>query len=206
MSNTESSSGSKKKEIFTYKAPWTTYTMAWRRSSQGRFQLAVGSFVEEYVNQFHVVQLDRTANDGDGQFNKLSHFDHPYPATKVMFAPSSKLTGSGGADLLATTGDYLRLWDYSADDQVTMKGVLNNNKNTGDCLARRCSVSAFHPIDSSCSEYCAPLTSFDWNETDPSILGSCSIDTTCTIWDINVSPLSAALPAELTLSFLSGRR
>ena len=38
-------------------------------------------------------------------------------------------------------------------------------------------------------EYCAPLTSFDWNETDSSIIGTCSIDTTCTIWDINVSVL-----------------
>ena len=34
------------------------------------------------------------------------------------------------------------------------------------------------------SEFCAPLTSFDWNETDPNILGACSIDTTCTIWGL----------------------
>ena len=37
------------------------------------------------------------------------------------------------------------------------------------------------------SEFCAPLTSFDWNETDPKRLGTSSIDTTCTIWDIEVS-------------------
>ena len=36
------------------------------------------------------------------------------------------------------------------------------------------------------TEYCAPLTSFDWNETDPKRLGTASIDTTCTIWDIEV--------------------
>ena len=34
------------------------------------------------------------------------------------------------------------------------------------------------------SEFCAPLTSFDWNEADPKRLGTSSIDTTCTIWDI----------------------
>lgn len=39
------------------------------------------------------------------------------------------------------------------------------------------------------SEFCAPLTSFDWNETDPKRLGTSSIDTTCTIWDIEVSKL-----------------
>lgn len=33
-------------------------------------------------------------------------------------------------------------------------------------------------------EFCAPLTSFDWNDTDPSLIVTCSIDTTCTIWDI----------------------
>ena len=36
------------------------------------------------------------------------------------------------------------------------------------------------------TEFCAPLTSFDWNETDPKRLGTSSIDTTCTIWDIEV--------------------
>jgi WD40 repeat protein len=34
-------------------------------------------------------------------------------------------------------------------------------------------------------EYCAPLTSFDWNEANPALVGTCSIDTTCTIWDLN---------------------
>lgn len=37
------------------------------------------------------------------------------------------------------------------------------------------------------SEFCAPLTSFDWNETDLNRLGTSSIDTTCTIWDIEVT-------------------
>ncbi len=36
------------------------------------------------------------------------------------------------------------------------------------------------------SEFCAPLTSFDWNETDPNILGASSIDTTCTVWGLEV--------------------
>ena len=42
-------------------------------------------------------------------------------------------------------------------------------------------------IQSKTSEFCAPLTSFDWNETDPNILGASSIDTTCTIWGLEVS-------------------
>eukprot|EP00168_Porphyra_purpurea_P020105 TRINITY_DN8314_c0_g1_i1.p3 TRINITY_DN8314_c0_g1~~TRINITY_DN8314_c0_g1_i1.p3 ORF type:complete len:133 (-),score=55.96 TRINITY_DN8314_c0_g1_i1:27-425(-) len=34
------------------------------------------------------------------------------------------------------------------------------------------------------SEYCAPLTAFDWNEVDVSLIGTSSIDTTCTVWDV----------------------
>ena len=55
-----------------------------------------------------------------------------------------------------------------------------------------CSQLAFPTIASSCrwiqnknSEFCAPLTSFDWNKDDPSLLGTACIDTTCTIWDVN---------------------
>jgi len=41
----------------------------------------------------------------------------------------------------------------------------------------------------------APLTSFDWNKSDPNILGTCSIDTTCTIWDIQEQKIKAQLIA-----------
>ena len=32
--------------------------------------------------------------------------------------------------------------------------------------------------------FSAPLTSFDWNEVDPNLLGTSSIDTTCTVWGL----------------------
>ncbi|KAK7847843.1 wd repeat-containing protein lwd1 [Quercus suber] len=34
------------------------------------------------------------------------------------------------------------------------------------------------------NDFCGPLTSFDWNEAEPKRIGTSSIDTTCTIWDI----------------------
>ena len=53
-------------------------------------------------------------------------------------------------DLLATTGDYLRLWkveeEVGGKAEVPMQTVLNNNKS---------------------SEFCAPLTSFDWCTENP---------------------------------------
>lgn len=65
-------------------------------------------------------------------------------------------------DLLATSGDYLRVWRAGEPD-TRLECVLNNNKN---------------------SDFCAPLTSFDWNEVDPNLVGTSSIDTTCTIWGL----------------------
>lgn len=126
-----------------------------RDNERGAFRLALGSFVEEYNNRVQIVQLD----DDLQAFVKRGEFDHPYPTTKIMFIPDRQATRP---DLLATTGDYLRVWRIN-DDGVKMECLLNNNKN---------------------SEYCAPLTSFDWNECDPNLIATSSIDTTCTIWDI----------------------
>ena len=117
-----------RKEIYTYEAPWTAYAMGWCRRADGKFRMAVGSYKEEYSNQVHVIQLQRDEK-GNGNFVQLCEFDHPYPATKVMFAPAKH--SSGTKDLIATTGDYLRLWTVDSENKVDMKALLNNNKHTG---------------------------------------------------------------------------
>ena len=59
------------------------------------------------------------------------------------------------------------------------------------------------------SEYCAPLTSFDWNEADPNIIGTSSIDTTCTIWDVTAQAAKTQLIAHdrevFDLAFARGK-
>ena len=104
-----------------------------------------------------VIQLDEETH----QFVDIGGFEHPYPTTKIMWIPDQN---GARRDLLATTGDYLRLWNVQDNKSVRLECLLNNNKNT---------------------EFCAPLTSFDWNEQDPNIIGTSSIDTTCIIWDIS---------------------
>lgn len=145
----------RKKEIYTYTAPWPIYGMNWSVRADKKFRLALGSFMEDYTNKVEIVQL----NEETSEFVSRGSFSHSYPATKIMWMPDKMGTHS---DLLATTGDYLRLWEVG-DNGVELKSLLNNNKN---------------------SEFCAPLTSFDWNETDPDIIGTSSIDTTCTIWNV----------------------
>lgn len=48
-------------------------------------------------------------------------------------------------------------------------------------------VAGIRDCQNTNAEYCSPLTSFDWCEADPSTVGTSSIDTTCTIWDVTVS-------------------
>ena len=132
-----------------------------------------------------------------------------------MTAGSAGKIGGGGAsssfssntntnrDLLATTGDYLRLWSVAEDTTTTTTTENNNNINKqkpkGDndnnddeegvrgekktyLIPKR---EALLINNNRNSEYCSPLTSMDWNEYDPSMIITSSIDTTCTLWDIN---------------------
>lgn len=179
-----------RKEIYTYQAPWTVYAMAWsRRQAPGtQFRLAIGSYVEQYSNQVSIVKK----STGDSNLYLAGQFDHPYPCTRIHWTPA---TGVGSRDILATTGDYLRVWSVADREdgpeggvRLTKECLLNNNKT---------------------SEYCAPLTSFDWNETDTNLVGTSSIDTTCTIWDIETQTAKTQLIAHdrevFDLAFARGK-
>lgn len=172
------------------------YNIILRLSSSFQFRLAIGSYVEQYSNAVFIIQKslsegnDKSNNIESQQLYKAGSFDHPYPCTKILWSPDTLNTG--GRDLLATTGDYLRVWNCVDDGRGNVnpkKEVLLNNNKT--------------------SEYCAPLTSFDWNETDPSIIGTSSIDTTCTIWDIEAQTARTQLIAHdrevFDLAFARGK-
>jgi hypothetical protein len=107
----------KRKEIYTFGAPWLVYTLAWNRSGlpTDRFKLAVGSFKEEYSNEIKILQLQHVplpAIDpgmraaSSSAFTELSRCDHPYPATKILWAPqqaSSAASGKGTSIFIIST-------------------------------------------------------------------------------------------------------
>ena len=159
------STSGQKKEIYRYKPSFPTYGLNWSPDPRFPTRLALGSFLEDHTNKIQIVQ----ANYEDDSVQVVASVDHAYPATKVMFQPLNNSETS----LLATTADFLRLWEVK-DSQIQLKALLNNNKT---------------------SEYCAPVTSFDWNEVSPNILGTSSIDTTCTIWDIETQQAKTQLIA-----------
>jgi len=156
-------------EIYTYEAEDQIYGMNWSVRRDKKFRLAVGSFQEDsYSNYVQIVSLD------DERRHFISEpkyrIQHKFPTTKLMFIPDRECNKE---DLLATSADCLRLWRVD-DDGVRLQCDLSNNRN---------------------SEYCAPLTSFDWNEADNRRIGTSSIDTTCTIWDLEKQVVDTQLIA-----------
>lgn len=181
----DSGSTQYKRELYTYDAPWPIYAMNWSQRVDKPFRLAIGSFVEDVTNKIRIVQLNKHRD----MFEPVAEVDHTYPATKILWMPQK----ANQPDLFgvfyfiftfatsyihfffpikpATSGDYLRIWEMG--HLTAPKAHLNNAKQ---------------------SEFCAPLTSFDWNETNPDILGTSSIDTTCTIWSLETMKVSFYIP------------
>lgn len=117
-----------KKEIYTYEAPWLIYGCNWSVRPDQRFRLALGSFIEDYNNRVEVVQL----NEETGKFQTRGTFVHPYPTTKIMWVPDK--TGAI-EDLVATTGDYLRIWKMpkeGSNEPIKMQALLNNVSRRGE--------------------------------------------------------------------------
>ncbi|KAK9117771.1 hypothetical protein Sjap_016718 [Stephania japonica] len=178
----------KRSEIYTYEAPWPIYAMNWSVRRDKKYRLAIASHLEQFPNRVEIVQLDDST--GEIRSDPALSFDHPYTATKAMFIPDRDCQRP---DLLATSADFLRIWRIppnnkdsgggggggeselnNSDSMITLQSLLNGNKN---------------------SEFCGPLTSFDWNDSEVRRIGTSSIDTTCTIWDIERETVDTQLIA-----------
>lgn len=114
-------------------------------------------------------------------FTKIAEATHSYPVTRLLWEPPSSQKQS--TDLLATSGDHLRLWSLPSDTSVASPG---GGSITG--RQRELPVTKLTPLallsNSKTPDHTAPLTSLDWNTVSPSLIITSSIDTTCTIWDI----------------------
>ena len=95
--------------------------------------LAIGSFLEESSNKVILDQentdyklqvlslnsLSESAPVGPNSpydFIKVAEADHEYPITRVLWEPLR--AGKSTANLLATTGDHLRLWELTNEPPV----------------------------------------------------------------------------------------
>ena len=72
---------------------------------------------------------DGNNSNVDNQIYKACEFEHPYPCTKILWSPDRS---GNSKDLLATTGDYLRIWNVTDDGSglgtlLPKKEALLNN-------------------------------------------------------------------------------
>ncbi|KAF5473892.1 hypothetical protein F2P56_005843 [Juglans regia] len=158
----------RKPGVYTYVAQWPICTLAWSVRHDKNTRLAIGSYLEDYSNKVELVQFNHATSDFTTDSRLV--FDHPYAATNLMFFPSEDTMNP---DILATSGDYLRLWQIH-DDRIELKALLNSNKS---------------------SEFNSAITSFDWIECDTRRVATSSVDTTCIIWDIEKEVVDTQLVA-----------
>lgn len=194
-----------------------------------QFRLAIGSYMEQYNNTVQILRTRSIVVEDEQhhqrppprhqpqtnstiQIYSAGEIEHPYPCTKILWSPmagniksaaSASSNAYGNRELLATTGDYLRLWSVSDDDtKMTMDGGGTAGRGTGGDGDGGSSKGLLIPKREALlinnnrnSEYCSPLTSMDWNEYDPSMIITSSIDTTCTLWDIHTQAVKTQVIA-----------
>lgn len=125
-------------------------------------------------------QVDPTNPHGERglEFTKTAEATHSYPVTRILWEPPS--SNKSSTDLLATSGDHLRLWSLPTEQPSQSSSSITRPK---DQPLQKLSPLALLS-NSKSPEHTAPITSLDWNVVQPSLIITSSIDTTCTIWDI----------------------
>ncbi|KAL1992043.1 hypothetical protein VTN49DRAFT_4075 [Thermomyces lanuginosus] len=179
-----------------YVAPWPIYAVDWCKwpiSSSSPFtgKVAIGSYLEDNHNYIQIIDVYRTQPDPDTpgamhgdvqlEFTKTAEANHSYPVTRILWEPPSSQKKS--TDLLATSGDHLRLWSLPSTHTGPVSNSINRSSNQKSPPPAKLSPLALLS-NSKSPEHTAPITSLDWNTVSPSLIITSSIDTTCTIWDI----------------------
>ncbi|EPQ67457.1 Bgt-2321 [Blumeria graminis f. sp. tritici] len=179
-----------------YQAPWALYAFDWCKwqvQGDDAGKVAVGSYLEDSQNFIQILDSHITptppelykpgASKYTLDFVKVAEATHSYPVTRLLWEPPSSQKQS--TDLLATSGDHLRLWSLPSENPPKPQGNLISRSTNH---SRDAAVGKITPLallsNSKTPDHTAPLTSLDWNTISPSLIITSSIDTTCTIWDI----------------------
>ncbi|KAL0237570.1 hypothetical protein PCE1_000964 [Barthelona sp. PCE] len=153
---------------YSYESDFPIYALGWSHQPGTTQRLGIGSFCESYENYVKILQFDPEAND----ISVLADVNLYYPPSKLQFCPSTS-----APEMFATSGAYLRIYKMDDNGQIIDHFKLVNTKGAKS------------------KTYSAPLTSFDWNKDKPELLITSSIDTTCSIWDLNTRQQKSQLIA-----------
>lgn len=106
------------------------------------FRLGIASLTDDYRNRIAIVGLqdERVLVEDDyteyPDFVTLVEAQHGYPATRLQWQPSTANSfawsqKSANAELLATTGDALRVWEYSSDGTGNVSAYVGRQGSGG---------------------------------------------------------------------------
>mmetsp|Transcript_97593 Transcript_97593/g.276079 ORF Transcript_97593/g.276079 Transcript_97593/m.276079 type:complete len:349 (-) Transcript_97593:110-1156(-) len=158
---------------YTYDAPWPTYALAWSARQESRCRLALGSCMENEANHIRILEL----SEDQRRLETVAEVEQPFPPTRLMFRPEEPEGARGGKpDLLAAASTTVDLWKIE-DGQMRLAAKLANTRSTQS--------NGHQP----------PITSFDWSTVSHHKLGCSSVDTTCTIWNLEKSKIETQLIA-----------
>lgn len=156
----------------TYETQWPAYALAWSARQEQRFRLAISSCLENAVNHIQIVEM----NEDTQRLEAVAQVEHPYPPTKLMWRPEDGTDQSGKPDLLASSSTTMNIWKVE-DGQLKCVAALSNSRTQGQ------------------TTHVPPLTSFDWSTVSHHKLGASSVDTTCTIWNLERQKIETQLIA-----------
>lgn len=149
----------KRREIYRFTSSRPLFAASWscKTLPDKRWRIAVGSIIEDKPqnNRVSVIQLD----ESQGELVERLSFEHNFAPNCIQWIPDPN---NIYPDILATGGECLRIYR------------IENNSATNECTLN----------NKQASNYSGPLTNFDWNDVDPSLIGTSSIDMSCTIWQI----------------------
>lgn len=121
-------------------------------------------------------------------FHKVGEISVDYPVTNLQWDPTLTKTSHKSNERLAASSEVLRLYqvdhdNFESNNEFKLKQThfLTNNTTSGTSSQRT------HSPKGSDIMTCPPVTSFDWNNLDNSLIITASVDTTCTVWDLNRS-------------------
>ena len=123
------------------------YAIDWCKTSapgqqlrpRSAFRIALSSFTEDFRNRIAIAGLrdERVLIEEDyidyPDFDTLVDAHHGYPATALQWQPASAAKVGWSAELLATAGDSLRIWEYADDSAsaVQASGYVNVKQPAG---------------------------------------------------------------------------
>lgn len=176
-----------------YLAPFATYAYDWCKwpvmgGGSGAGKMALGSYLEDPHNFIQILDTQITPQEVTSpgaphyglEYTKVAEATCAYPVTRILWEPPSSQKQS--TDLLATSGDHLRLWSLPGMAGSQMGNNINRSSQRDQPPQKLQPLALLS--NSKTPEHTAPLTSLDWNTLSPKLIITSSIDTTCTIWDI----------------------